>query len=516
MEPNNVTNDFLQPTKVSVAEARDKAGKDMNFLAMLCLYDVMKFMFPPMFVAMWELCRDALAKERDFTKIALGIPRAFAKTTFVKLLCVFIVLFTKRHFILVVSYAEEHAISVINDTCKMLSSVNIIALFGDWELNKETDQKHLKIFHFRGRTIILKAVGAKGGIRGVNEEHHRPDVIILEDYQKKTEAESEEISKKLYDELHGTIMKAKSPFGCLYLFVANMYPASGSILKKLRTNPDWTKLIVGGILADGTSLWEDLHPIAQLVAEYEGDLRANCPEVFLAEVLNDETAGIKSGIDITRLPKYPFDPDELPAGRAVVIDPAGDNAGADYNGIGLVGVYDGIGCLEKVKLGRMNPLQLIKEALLMGMDTGARLICVEAVAYQASLLFWFTKVCEDNGIMGFHFMPLAIGGGSKNAKIIASLRKWQGEKMKDDQGKELPIYKSTLHVSDEVRPLIINEIIKFNPMKKNNQDTCLDLLTFVDKVIEQHQDLMLMPLEVQMIINSDRTKPRSIEENCAF
>jgi len=502
--------DLLQPITVDPQQARDKASQDMNFLAVLCLFDIMKFLFPPMFLAMWELCVSKLNLYRDFSKIALGIPRGFAKTTFVKLLAVFAVLFTRKHFILVVSFAEEHAISVINDVCKMLSSPNIRLLFGDWDLNVETNQKHLKIFKFRGKTIILKAVGAKGGIRGVNEAHHRPDLIIFEDYQKKEESENEELSKLLYQSMIGTVMKTKSPFGCLYLYVANMYPTPGAILKKLKLNSDWISLIVGGIRADGSSLWEELHPITQLLDEYESDLKANCPEVFLSEVLNDETAGIKSGIDITKLPQFPFDLDELPQGRAIVIDPALDNANSDYNGVGLVGTFDGMGCLEKVKLGKFNPLVLIKEALLMGMDNGARLICVENVAYQASLLFWFNQVCLDNGIEGFHFMPLQIGASSKNAKIIAALRKWQGEKQTTGE------YKSTLHVKPEVRPLIINEIIKFNPLKKNNQDTCLDLLTFVDKVIEQYGDLMLMPYEAEMIVNSEHTKPREVELTCSF
>src|SRR6266850_2144791 len=244
----NPESDVLQPTVVNPAEAIDKASKDMNFLAMLCLFDVMKYLFPPMFIAMWKLCECKLRLSRDFTKLSLGIPRGFAKTTFVKLLCVFIILFTKKHFILIVSYAEEHAISVISDICSMLSSPNIVALFGSWDLNVDTDQKHLKIFSFRGRVIIIKAVGSKGGIRGLNEKHHRPDVIICEDYQKKAESENEDVSKQLYQELIGTIMKAKSPFGCLFLYVANMYPTPGSILKKLKENPDWIKFIVGGIL----------------------------------------------------------------------------------------------------------------------------------------------------------------------------------------------------------------------------------------------------------------------------
>jgi len=506
---------LLQPVTVDPQDVIQKAEQDMNVLAMLCLFDVMQFKFPDMFTTMWELLKSKVHLPRDFTKIALGIPRGFAKTTFIKLFVVFCILFTRKRFPLVVSYAEEHAISIITDVCKMLSGPNIRQLFGDWDLNVQTNQKHLKIFKFRGRTIILKAVGAKGGIRGVNEEHNRPDIIIFEDYQKKAESEDEDIARKLYQEMIGTVMKTKSPFGCLYLYVANMYPTVGAILKKLKDNSDWISLIVGGIKNDGTSLWEELHPITQLIAEYESDLKAGCPEVFLAEVLNDESAGIKSGIDITRLPIFPFDDDELPQGRAIVIDPALDNPDSDYNGIGLVGTYDGIGVLEKVKLGKFNPLELIKESLKMAWASGTRLICVENVAYQASLLFWFTKVCTDNGIEGFHFMPLQVqGGGSKNAKILAAVRKWLGEKQENAITKEVT-YKPGIYVKKEVRPLIINEIIKFNPTKKNKQDTCLDLLTFTDKVIEQYSDLMYMPYEAEFqMINA--AVPLAIEDNCPF
>lgn len=502
---------LLQPTVVDPQQSIKMAEQDMNFLAMLCLFDVMQFKFPDMFVLMWELIKSKVHIPRDFSKIALGIPRGFGKTTFLKLLCVFIILFTRKNFILTISYAEEHAISIITDVCKMLSGPNIRALFGDWDINKETDQKHLKIFKFRGRTIILKAVGAKGGIRGLNEAHHRPDIIIFEDYQKKAESEDEAIANKLYEEMIGTAMKTKSPFGCLYVYAANMYPTVGAILKKLKSNPDWIKLIVGGIKDDGTSLWEELHPISQLIDEYLGDLRANVPQVFLAEVLNDETAGIKAGIDITRLPVFEDDGSELPQGRGIIIDPALDNPDSDYNGIGLVGLYDGIPVLEKVKLAKYNPLELIKQALIMAAESGCRLITVEDAAYQASLLFWFNKICEDNGIEGFHFQPLSVQGQSKNAKILAALREWQGEK--DPKTGEYK--KPSLMVSKEVRPLILNEIIKFNPLKKNKQDTCLDLLTMSKKLVEQYSDLMLMPHEAQFQMVA-LAAPRSVEENCLF
>lgn len=497
--------DHLQSVNVDPQQAATNAELDLNWLAVLCLFDVMQFRFPDLFTTMWELLKSKVHLNRDFSKIALGIPRAFAKTTFIKLWIVYCVLFTRKSFVVVISYNEDHAISILADVCRMLSSPNIIALFGHWDLKKEVDQAATKVFHFRGRQIILKGVGAKGGIRGLNYGHKRPDVIIFEDYQKKAESENEDVSNALYKDMIGTAMKTKSPFGCLYLYVANMYPTPGSILKKLKANKDWVSLVLGGIIIDKEtnepkSLWEELHPLTQLLAEYESDLNAGCPEVFLAEVLNDETAGIKAGIDITKIPVFPHGDEELPQGRAIIIDPATDNPTADYNGIGLVGLYDGVGCLEQVRLERFTPFGLIKAALVLGIQTGTRLVCVENIAYQSTLLFWFNKTCQDNGIEGFHFMPLNVGSGSKNAKIMSAL-------------KELD--KKEIYIKQAVRPVLINEIIKFNPLKKNNQDTCLDLLSMVRKVIAQHGELMYMPYEAE-VMAVQGAAPRLIEDNCTF
>lgn len=500
-------NQELDAIEVRNEEAVGLAKTDLNFLSALCLGIHMQFLFPPMFIAIWEFLKERVYLNRDFSQLAIGIPRGFAKTTVVKIWIVYCILFTSRTCIVIVSAIEEHGINIIKDVCDMLDNANIKALFGDWKLNVERDQQACKIMKFRGRRIILGAFGASGSIRGLNIGNDRPDMMIFEDYQKKKDSENEELSNSLYAEMIGTFMKSCSPFGCLFIFVANMYPTPGSILKKLKQNPDWTSFIVGAILSDGTSLWEELQPIKQLIEEYEKDLRAGHPEIFLSEKLNDENAGIKAGIDITKIPTFPFESGELPQGRAIVIDPALDNPNSDYNGIGLIGLFDGIPCLEQVKLGKFTPLELIKQSLILALATGTRLICVENVAYQASLLFWFTKVCQDNGIEGFIFMPLNVGPKSKNAKIGVALRELAG--LNDKEGKP------EIYVKNEVKPLLVNEIIKWNPLKKNNQDTVLDLLTFCKRVLEQYLDLMYMPYEaeVQQVAGA---APRELEDNCVF
>lgn len=502
---NSILPDYeedLEPKQVSMEpqELIEQAEQNLNILAALCAPEKMLFLFPYYFLVIWELFRSKLHLARDFSKIAIGIPRGFAKTTLIKFLVVYSILFTKKKCIIIVSYIEDHAVNIIKDVCSYLNHPNIKALFGIWNLNISRDQNACKIFAFRGREIVLAGIGSKGSIRGLNLNDARPDLMVFDDYQKKEDSENEELSKKLYNDMMGTWLKSKSPFGCLYIFVANMYPTPGSILKKLKNNKDWTSFIVGGILEDGTSLWEDLQPIKQLLAEYQSDLNAGCPEVFLSEVLNDENAGLKAGIDITKIPKFPFGDQELPQGRAIVIDPATDNPKADYNGIGLIGLFDGKPCLEKVQLGRYSPLELIKQSIIMAFKTSTRLICVENVALQSTYLFWFGKVCLDNGIEGFHFMPLAVGNKTKAGKIKESITE---------------LSKGEIWVKDEVRPLLVNEIIKWDPLRRNNQDTCLDLLTFAKKAVEQYGEFMLMPYEPEMQMATNVGVYEELE-NCEF
>jgi len=94
---NEVDSDILAPHVVNPHEAIKSAEQDMNFLALLCLFDVMQFKFPDMYLAMWELLRSKVHLVRDFSKIALGIPRGFAKTTLVKLFIVFCILLQERN-----------------------------------------------------------------------------------------------------------------------------------------------------------------------------------------------------------------------------------------------------------------------------------------------------------------------------------------------------------------------------------------------------------------------------------
>lgn len=490
-----------QEGRYNVDEVLVNAEESLDFLCALAMPHIYEYAFPPKYLDLWSGLKDYIHRVRDFSQLAVGLPRGFSKTTLFKLFCLYVILFTKRNFILVICANEDKAVDFITDVMNMLREPNIKSVFGDYTIGIETSTKQKHVFTFRGRKIILKALGSNGDPRGINVDHQRPDVMIFDDMQSKELAESQLLSEALERWLVGTVMKAKSPRGCLYIFIANMYPKPyHSILRKLKDNPNWVKFIVGGILADGSSLWEELQPLEQLVREYENDLAAGHPEIFYAEVLNDETASVNNLIDLSKLPPVPIRQGEIPAGNFVIIDPASGKVNSDDIAIGYFEVYDSFPVMMEVHAGKYSPGETIKIALQLCLKRNCRLVCIEAVAYQSTLAYWFDFICVQMGITGIDAMEIFPGGNSKNSRILTMFKAYSA---------------GEIFIHDSAKALAHTEIRQFNPLRRDNTDNILDLLTYAPKVMLQFPDLIMSNNVIQQ---QDYQALEVISEydNCCF
>ena len=482
------------------AQVEDMAKNSLDFLAALVMPTVFRYLFPPVFKSIWTWLISYIHRTRDFSQLAIGLPRGFGKTMLIKIFIVYTILFTKKQFILIVCGTSGKAVNIITDIMSMLSEKNVLKVFGDWQLGSETDRQELKRFGFRGRNIILMGAGADSDIRGITLENQRPDVMIFDDIQTRKDADSETLSNNLETWLVGTAMKAKSPHGCLFVFIANMYPTKHSLLRKLKQNPTWIKFIAGGILADGTSLWEELQPISQLMKEYENDLAMGRPEVFYSEVLNDENATVNHLLDISKLPAYPYPDDDIHFGNFIIIDPATDKVGADAVSIGYFECHDSKPVVKEIIEGRLSPGQTIQEALKIALRRNCRVIAIESNAYQYSLNYWFTFICTQMGIIGIEPVEIYSGTYSKNSRIISMF-------------KALLAGEILIHPSCQAQ--CNSQISGFNPLKRDNTDGILDLLTYAPKVIELYGDL----IAGQSIIeeqNAGTNRVQDVLENAPF
>lgn len=463
----------LKEIDVSHSEAIDIARESPDFLAGLAMPTIAEYAWPPVFLALWFWLREKVSLVRAFPLLALGLPRGFGKTTVIKLFILYCILYTNKKFILVLAETAGKAENIIADIKDMLEEPNIRALFGDWKLGIEKDTNAVKKFSFRGRTIILAGLGAGGSVRGLNLKNERPDVILFEDVQSREDADSQEVSEKLYKWMLGTAMKAKSPKGCLTLFIGNMYPTPHSILKKLKANPNWTKFIAGGILEDGTSLWEELQPIKQLMAEYKNDFDSGHPEIFAAEVLNDENAAANNLLDFSKLPAYPYVDDEIHQGSFIVIDPSNDKSNSDMVSIVYFEVQDGKPVAREVVDDRLSPGDIIRVAVEISLRRNCPLVVIEANAFQYSLLYWSKTYCTQNGIEGIQFVPIYSGQRAKNARILEMLKAYNN---------------GEILVHPSVRAQVHAQILAFNPLITKNIDNILDCLTYAPRVLVEYAD----------------------------
>lgn len=484
-QDENAGDGVPEEIQVLQEEIFEAAKTDMDLLASLAMPDVYKYAFPAIYaMGVWVLITGLLGKVRDFSQLALGLPRGFGKTLVVKLAILYAILYTKKRFILVISESEDKAISIISDVMDMLGEPNIKAVYGDWSIGKQSDNSKKKVFTFRGRSIILKPAGNKTSIRGITEKNMRPDMMVFDDIQDRDGSESLVLSKQLERWMYGTAMKAKSPEGCLFLFIANMYPTKGSLLRRIKANPQWIKFIVGGILSDGTSLWEDLQPIKQLVREFHNDLAAGQPEIFYAEVLNDENASVNGHIDLSQVPPYPYIDEDIPVGSFIVIDPATDKHKADSVTVGGYNIFDAIPVLRNVEEGAFSPGKTIQVALQMALEMGASLIVVEGNAYQYSLKYWMDLAITKLGITGITVVPIYSGSAAKTTRILTMFK---------------ALIAGEVIVHPDVKAVVHNQILQYNPLKRDNIDGILDVLTYPGRIMAEFPDLIHQVIQGNVI-----------------
>jgi len=255
-----------------------------------------------------------------------------------------------------------------------------------------------------------------------------------------------------------------------------MYPTKHSMLRKLKDNPTWVKFIAGGILADGTSLWEELQPIAQLTKEFQNDLAMGHPEIFYSEVLNDENASANNLIDLAKLPESPYHDGDISAGNFIVIDPSNDKVGSDAVSIGYFEIHDTVPVLMELREGRFSPGDTIRESLTLALNHSCSLIAVEANAFQYSLLYWFSFICEQMNIRGIEAVPIYSGVTNKNARILTMFKAYAA---------------GELFVHDECKLDVHMQITQFNPLRKDNTDGILDLLTYAPRVLQEFTEYIV-------------------------
>lgn len=444
---------------INADEARERGRTDFNFFASLALPTVVLSAFPAFYVAIFGMLINRTPQQVGrILRFALGLPRGHAKTTFIKILVAWMIVYDKISFALIICASEPLALEIVSDINDILGSDNMEQVYGKWDAQLTTDSKELKKAFYHGRDVIVAAKGEGASMRGINIKHHRPDFLLFDDAQTKECDESQTESAKFRRRFVANL-KTISPRGNrLIVFIGNMYSET-CMLYQLKENSKWISLITGAILEDGQPLWPELHSLEELLDSYLHDVELGEEDVWFAEVMNDP---IVQGLSLLNGPVPDSEESFLvtiPDGVFITIDPAGFKKSSDDNVIVTHYVFNGKGIVRKIRAGSKDPETLIKEALEDAMEHGASLIGVEDVAYQQTLLFWFNKYMQMLGLRDINLVPLKPRNRSKESRIMVFCQE---------------VTNGSYEIHAEARALFMWQASKYKIGKKDQKDDILD------------------------------------------
>lgn len=372
-----------------VDQIKARARVDFNFYAGLVAPQIMRAAYAKFYLDLFSILTALDDDPYKLIRFALGLPRGFVKTTFLKILTCYLIHYEFNFFVLVVCAAEPKAIAFIDDVDEMLGSPVAEQIFGKWHASKITDNAKKKRGKYQGRAITLLPAGAGSAIRGTNVNHERPDLIICDDIQTREGALSEVQNAAIAEWFTATLVKSISNYGSnrKIIYLGNMYPGD-CLLQKLKKNSEWISLITGAILEDGESLWPELKPVRVLLDEYVHDEQMGLGHIWFAEVQNDP---LDERYRLLAKP-LPNDFDYLldyePDAAFITVDPAGFRRKSDHNVAALHKVFDGVPVVVDMKGGVWDPKKTIVETLIMASTHNVSVIGIESTGYQQSLCFW--------------------------------------------------------------------------------------------------------------------------------
>lgn len=454
----------LQEVNVATSEAYERGKVDINFFAALAMPEVCVFALPLFYVAIWQILsnRDEIDMGR-LMRFALGLPRGHAKTTFIKVLICWFIVYDKVSFALIICANSDLADSLLADIHDILCSPNFTSIYGDWEAGLAIDSADTKKAAYHGRAVVLVARGWSAGIRGLNLKNQRPDLIFCDDAQTRKNDESPTERLSLMKELVGTIFKAIAPRGNrLIIYVGNMY-SEECILNKFKNNSRWISMVTGAILSTGKPLWPELFSLEELMESYEHDEQLGMAILWFAEVMNDPKSEAQSLLP-NQLPDCPVQQMDDPDGVFITIDPAGFRKTSDDNVISVHYKHDNIGYVVKTLKGIVDPKELIRNALILAVQHGASLIAVEDVGYQQTLGFWLTHFIKEGGLTGILVAPVSPHGRSKESRIRQFIQE---------------LYNQSYYILDgETRRDYVWQASLYKIGKKDNKDDLLDCIAY--------------------------------------
>jgi hypothetical protein len=262
-----------------------------------------KVFFPELFYAPFSPLHDQIFDLIDSgaPRIAIAAPRGLGKTTIARTVAARGILYKDCHFIPYVSNSATLAeMQTENLKSDLRTAKNIRDLFGDIKISDIVDESGETLgsdtfsklsWVAYGSTLILPR-GQGQQIRGLNWLSHRPDLMIIDDLEKKEELQNEDLRLKLKRWFYGDLMKCIDRYSKKFQFIyIDTLKHEDSLLQELLDSSDWESLCLE--LCDDTleSNAPSYMTTDEIKAEFKAHEEKGQAEVFHMEYRNKVTGG---------------------------------------------------------------------------------------------------------------------------------------------------------------------------------------------------------------------------------
>jgi phage terminase large subunit-like protein len=273
---------------VDVSELVMLAASDGELFCRTFFPKVFRQESPSFHKVLWDDWRDPSCE-----LTADSVFRGGGKTTLIRAFILFSACYGLSRTILYAAASGTKADESVNWIRRIVegSSENgtlLARTFGLRPGSKWNDERIDIVHEGLGHTVSIIPAGITSGIRGLNIEGYRPDLIILDDIQTEENVGTPEQLRKTNEVVYGSIRKtlaprSEAPNSRMIMAQTPMKPRD--IISQAEQDPEW-RFRRFGIRDDaGKSRWEARFPSAQIDAEERGASARNQWALFARESL---------------------------------------------------------------------------------------------------------------------------------------------------------------------------------------------------------------------------------------
>jgi len=330
--------------------------------------------------------------------VAVAAPRGFAKTTLVSFGYVLHqTLFGKRRFVVLGS-----------DTADLATDLTAYLRL-ELANNQRLAQDFGPLCQARGPAgdfvagpeVRILARGAGQRLRGLKHGRFRPDLVILDDLENDKNVKNPRLVRETLDWIKEAVYPAIDPAGSL--FIIGTVLAKKSALATLIFSPEepycrFTRRRYQALLADGSSLWPQRHPVAELLRQKRlmGSL------AFNKEKQNEpsDEAGLFQEEWLRSY--HPADIQDKALAVAGFLDPSlGEGQSHDYKAVVSLGLdqAQGVFYVLDAFIRRCSIEQLVRAVLRRQLRHGYLMFGVEDNLFQRLLLDEFARAAREERVV---------------------------------------------------------------------------------------------------------------------